>query len=86
MVTTRGIAAVPQFLRPTTRVSDIASTIDAADVLEPDTPLDEVLDDAQRRRRGYYFVNAGGRVAGWVFVGDLLRTGRPQRSGARSSE
>ena len=86
MVTTRGIAAVPQFLRPTTRVSDIAREIDAAEVLEPDTPLDEVLDDAQRRRRGYYFVNAGGRVAGWVFVGDLLRTGRPQRSDTQGSE
>ncbi len=85
MVATRDLAAVPPFLRPTTRVSDVSREIDPADVLEPDTPLDEVLDDAQRRHRGFFVVNAGGRVAGWVFVGDLLRAGRPRRSSRRSA-
>jgi len=83
MVATRDIAAVPPFLRTTTRVADVAREIDPADVLEPDTPLDDALQDAQRRQRGYYVVNAGGRVAGWVFVGDLLRAGRPRGSGRR---
>ena len=73
MVATRDIAAVPPFLQTTTRVGDVAREIDPTDVLEPDTALDGVLQDAQRRQRGYYVVNAGGRVAGWVYVGDLLR-------------
>ena len=78
-------AAVPPFLRETTRVSDIAREIDPDDVLEPDRPLDGVLEDAQRRHRGYYVVNAGGRVAGWVYVGDLLRAGRPRRAGRQGA-
>ena len=85
MVATRDIAAVPPFLRETTRVGDISRAIDPADVLEPDTSLDGVLEDAQRRHRGYYVVNAGGRVAGWVFVGDLLRAGRPRRAGRQEA-
>ena len=84
MVATRDIAAVPPILRTTTRVGDVAREIDPADVLEPDTPLDDVLQDAQHRQRGYYVVNAGGRVAGWVYVGDLLRAGRPR--GSRPSD
>ena len=84
MVTTRDLATVPPFLRVTTRMGDLAREIDPADVLEPDTPLDDVLDDAQRRQRGYYFVSARGRVAGWIFVGDLLRAGRPRRRGTRA--
>lgn len=73
MVTMRDVAVVPPFLRSETLVGDIAQELEAKDVLEQDTPLEQVLDDAQRRRRAYYFVNAGGRVAGWIFVGDLLR-------------
>ena len=85
MVATRDIAAVPPFLQTTTRVGDVAREIDPADVLEPDTALDGVLQDAQRRQRGYYVVNAGGRVAGWVYVGDLLRAGRPRRAGRQGT-
>ncbi len=85
MVTMRDVATVPPFLRPETRVRDIAHELEAEDVLDQDTPLERVLDDAQRRRRGYYFVNADGRVAGWIFVGDLLRARPPEQPDAPAS-
>lgn len=73
MVTTRDVAAVPPFLRANISIATIMSELEADDVLTPTTPLTHVLDDAKRRQRGYYFVSAGGRITGWVFVGDLLQ-------------
>ena len=72
-ITRREVSDVPPDRRPETQLGEIVHAVDSAEVLESHAPLDTVLDDVQRDRRGFYVVKQDDRITGWVYAGDLVQ-------------